>query len=266
MVNLRKPSWKKLGLFLAFVMLLSCSISSAFGFQESPFDEFISDNSDEIYHHAQITTVLILAPDSCGSGVIIHNHAQTYTVLTNWHVVADIPNLIILTHDGQTHIPSNQPLPIDTIDLATLQFTSPTPYTTATAITTPLTQGQPTYASGFSAKSIIKTACTPKNFTLTQGNISLLPERSLPDGYRLGYTNDIERGMSGGPIFDTNGNLIGINGRIKYRDPAFGVYTFEDGTEPSEAMLAQMITSSWGIPIQTYLDLAPTALEDNTEQ
>ncbi len=60
-------------------------------------------------------------------------------------------------------------------------------------------------------------------------------------------------GMSGGPIFNGNGLLIGINGRVKNRDPDFGVYAFEDGSEPSPAMLQQMVNSSWGIPISTYL-------------
>lgn len=49
----------------------------------------------------------------------------------------------------------------------------------------------------------------------------------------MGYTNDIAVGMSGGPIFNRRGLLIGINGRVKNRDPDFGVYAFEDGTEPS---------------------------------
>ncbi|MEG4986296.1 hypothetical protein QUB08_11060 [Microcoleus sp. BR0-C5] len=48
--------------------------------------------------------------------------------------------------------------------------------------------------------------------------------KSLPQGYRLGYTNEVKIGMSRDPIFNAKGFLIGINGRGKYRDPNFGVY------------------------------------------
>ena len=50
-------------------------------------------------------------------------------------------------------------------------------------------------------------------FNFTTGEVSLLPEKSLSQGYRLGYTNDIKVGMSGGPIFNDLGLLIGINGQ-----------------------------------------------------
>ena len=62
--------------------------------------------------------------------------------------------------------------------------------------------------------------------------------------------------MSGGPIFNAEGLLVGINGRGKYRDPGFGVYAFEDGSEPTPELLEKMVKSSWGIPISTYLQFA----------
>ena len=43
--------------------------------------------------------------------------------------------------------------------------------------------------------------------------------------------------MSGGPIFNAKGFLVGINGRGKYRDPDLGVYGFEDSTEPIAELL-----------------------------
>ena len=62
--------------------------------------------------------------------------------------------------------------------------------------------------------------------------------------------------MSGSPIFDARGKLVGIHGRGKYRDPSFGVYIFEDGSEPQPKELKLMVESSWGIPITTYLELS----------
>ncbi|MEG5032515.1 hypothetical protein [Microcoleus sp. AT3-D2] len=83
----------------------------------------------------------------------------------------------------------------------------------------------------------------------------LLP-KSLPQGYSLGYTNEVKIGMSRDPIFNAKGFFVGINCRGKYRDPNFGVYAFEDGSEPTAELLEKMVTSSWEIPISIYLQFA----------
>ena len=88
------------------------------------------------------------------------------------------------------------------------------------------------------------------------GFVSVLLPKSLPQGYSLGYTNEVKIGMSGGPIFNAKGFLVKINGRGKYRDPNFGVYAFEDGNEPTAELLEKMVKSSWGIPIGIYLQFA----------
>jgi hypothetical protein len=90
---------------------------------------------------------------------------------------------------------------------------------------------------------------------LIEGEVSIVPVKSLPQGYRLGYTNDTKIGMSGSPIFNDAGLLVAIHGRGKYRDPGFGVYIFEDGSEPPPEQLEQMVKSSWGIPIEVYSEL-----------
>ena len=119
-----------------------------------------------------------------------------------------------------------------------------------------LTVGEPVFAAGFRCiGEVIRLLSTKEfgHFGLLKGLYQCYRRKSLAQGYRLGYTNDIAVGMSGGPIFNSQGLLIGINGRVKNRDPDFGVYAFEDGTEPSGRMLEQMVNSSWGIPISTYL-------------
>jgi serine protease Do len=85
-------------------------------------------------------------------------------------------------------------------------------------------------------------------FQLTQGKIGMLPSQVLAEGYQLGYTNEIKSGMSGGPVLNQQGQLIGINGRSKF--PLSGVKAFQymDGTYPSTEQVEQMQTLSWGIP------------------
>jgi S1-C subfamily serine protease len=216
--------------------------------------------SQDIYHLAQSTTVRIVQINSSGSGVIINQQGQIYTVLTNWHVVATDNVLTILTADGQAYPLLQPPQQLNNLDLAVIQFQSPNNYQVATLANEIPQVGEKVYAAGFPLYNPRRSTDTIslgiQAFRLTQGEISLIPPKSLPEGYHLGYTNNIEIGMSGGPIFSTQGFLIGINGRGKYRDPDFGVYTFEDGSEPTPEMLETMVNSSWGIPITAYLQFA----------
>ncbi|MEG4114000.1 MULTISPECIES: hypothetical protein [unclassified Microcoleus] len=75
--------------------------------------------------------------------------------------------------------------------------------------------------------------------------VSVLLPKSLAQGYSLGYTNEVKIGMSGSPIFNAKGFLVGINGRGKYRDPNFGVYAFEDGSDIKFGSIEINITHSF---------------------
>lgn len=207
---------------------------------------------------AQQTTVRIFTPNASGSGVIVQRQGQTYTVLTSWHVVAFSDKHTIITPDGQRYTPvSRQLKQLGNTDLGITQFRSNSFYKVATISNQPVKVGEPVFAAGFPMYQELSLATTfdqgIRAFRFTSGEVSVLPPKSLAQGYRLGYTNDIAVGMSGGPIFNASGALIGINGRVKNRDPDFGVYAFEDGTEPSPQLLAQIVNSSWGIPISSYL-------------
>lgn len=208
---------------------------------------------------AQQTTVRIQTPHASGSGVIVGRQGQIYTVLTSWHVVAFSDKHTVIAPDGRQYVPVRPPRQLGNMDMAVVQFSSGAVYEVARTATEPARVGEPVFAAGFPMyeKGTLKTTFDQgiRAFRFTQGAISVLPAKSLPQGYRLGYTNDIEVGMSGGPIFNSKGLLIGINGRVKNRDPDFGVYTFEDGTEPPPALLEKMVNSSWGIPITLYLQL-----------
>lgn len=206
---------------------------------------------------ARLMTVRILTPTASGSGAIVRQQGQVYTVLTSWHVVAFSQQHTIIAPDGQKYRLLGAPLQLGNADLAIVQFRSSIQYQVTRISTDLLTVGEPVFAAGFPMYRGGSSTTTfdqgIRAFRFTQGVVSVLPPKSLAQGYRLGYTNDIAVGMSGGPIFNSQGLLIGINGRVKNRDPDFGVYAFEDGTEPSGRMLEQMVNSSWGIPISTYL-------------
>lgn len=205
----------------------------------------------------QAATVRVVKDNSAGSGAIVNHEGNIYSVLTNWHVV-DSSEPWILTVDNQQHQLIEPPQQLGNADLAILRFASDVEYPVATIDLAIPQIGDPVYAAGFPL--MLEDGANSLNlgnqaFRLTEGQVSIIPEKSLPQGYRLGYTNPTENGMSGSPIFNAQGLLIGIHGRSKYRDPGFGVYLFEDGSEPSAEQLEQMIKSSWGIPIGLYWEL-----------
>lgn len=259
--RLRRICTKALAMFSVGIALISLSeLSLPFHLALSTPTSPASNNihSVNVQRAAQQMTVRILTQTASGSGVIVNCQGQIYTVLTNWHVVGFSEQHTIITPDGQRLQPvSHQPKQLGNTDLAITQFRSATSYEVARITTDPVVEGERVFAAGFPMYHGNTLTTTFDRgiqvFRFTEGQVSLLPPKSLPQGYRLGYTNDISVGMSGGPIINTNGFLIGINGRLKNRDPDFGVYTFEDGTEPSPAMLERMVSSSWGIPISTYL-------------
>ncbi len=210
----------------------------------------------EIYLRCQSATVRVIKADSAGSGVIINRNGNIYSVLTNWHVV-DSSNPIILTVDDEQHQLVAAPQQLGNADLALLQFYSEIEYLAAQLETSLPQIGDTVYAAGFPLEINESNSLDFDNqaFRFTQGEVSIVPVKPLPQGYQLGYTNDTEMGMSGSPIFNAEGLLVAIHGRGKYRDPGFGVYLFADGTEPSPEQLEQMIKSSWGIPIGNYSEL-----------
>jgi serine protease Do len=215
-------------------------------------------SSDRLQQMAKQTTVRILTAQTSGSGVIIAKNEDIYTVITNWHVVESKENLAIITVDAKKHQVLADPKQLANKDLALVQFQSQDSYE-ITKIGQKLPKvGESVYAAGFplyypqSLETTLELGI--KAFSFTQGKMSLILPKSLPEGYLLGYTNDIQIGMSGGPIFNQQGLLIGINGRTKNRDRSFGVYTFEDGSEPSPALLE---------PISTYLQLVPDSFTQN---
>jgi len=72
---------------------------------------------------ARQTTVRIQTAKSSGSGTIVRRQGQTYTVLTNWHVVAIVRgDRTIVTDNGLLHRPLGVPRRLGDTDLAIVEF------------------------------------------------------------------------------------------------------------------------------------------------
>lgn len=212
----------------------------------------------EIESLAKSVTVKVLSGDNSGSGILIQNKNNVYTVVTNHHVLIfgqENNSYQIITPDGHNYQAEKvQKIDFHDQDLGLLVFSSSQKYpviklqNSAVALL-----GNKVYAAGFPNNSENNNRqLIGEQFAFTEGNINMISELSFRGGYRIGYTNSIRKGMSGGPIFNSKGEIIGINGRHKY--PLWGnPYVFEDGTIASPEEKEEMSKLSWGIPIQTFL-------------
>ncbi|MFM6500095.1 MAG: serine protease, partial [Dolichospermum sp.] len=117
-------------------------------------------------------------------------------------------------------------------DVALFQFQSTVKYTIATLGTSAtIAVNQKIVAAGFVSDSA--------KLVFTQGEISLLPDKSFQGGYRIGYSNKIQLGMSGGPILNYQGEVIGINAIHAY-PISDKIYTYIDNSKPTVAERQQM--------------------------
>lgn len=226
--------------------------------------ELITTQNINVPKIAKQVTVRVLVEAGAGSGVIISRKGQTYTVLTCQHVIADNENnkYSIMSADGKIHSGRLISVPkLRGLDLALVQFDSQNSYEVVKfGNSNILSVGASVYASGFPNFNTISQNNIEETFDwgikaykLTKGKVGLLfAKRSLPEGYSLGYTNEIKMGMSGGPVLNHKGELVGINGRLKYPIQGIEVFTFADGTKPSIEEFNKMEALSWAIPIVKF--------------
>jgi serine protease Do len=188
-----------------------------------------------VYRIANQTTVRIdgQAP---GSGVIISRVGNTYYVLTAKHVVATPDEYTVVTSNGKRFpINYNQVRKLEKLDLAVVQFTSSESFAIAQlGNSEQVNPGENVFVSGWP-----KDLSTPSQQT-TDGRITGF-QRGDAKGYELVYGNSTGPGMSGGPVFDTSGRVVGIHGQ--------GANNQEVGK----------IGINMGIPIHLFLLQAPQA-------
>jgi hypothetical protein len=154
-------------------------------------------------------TVRIEGPQG-GSGVIFATENQVYYVVTNAHVVDQPGDYTIITPDGDRYrVGPSHRLRMPGEDIALLAFHSPKPYRTAD-IGNPQVEevGNPIYVGGWPQSG----GSVPQRiFVNTEGELIQLLQGVDQTQLPLNYTNIVRVGMSGGPVLNKRGELIGIN-------------------------------------------------------
>ncbi|MEO0376131.1 MAG: serine protease, partial [Cyanobacteria bacterium P01_A01_bin.17] len=183
-----------------------------------------------------------------GSGVLIKREGNTYTLLTAAHVVATADDYEVVTQEGRRYpAVASQIKKLPGVDLAILQFVSDRNYPIAKlGDSQQMPEGSTSYVAGFPART---QAITDTIYNFTTGKITANANRALTDGYALVYSNSTLPGMSGGPVLDADGKLLGIHGRADTTDRVQNQSINPD--------IYIKTGFNLGIPINTFLSLVP---------
>ncbi|MFN7349755.1 MAG: GUN4 domain-containing protein [Dolichospermum sp.] len=170
----------------------------------------------EVNDIAKPITVMIGGLDGKGSGVIIAKNGNTYTVLTANHVVkkAGYGLYEIITYDGQKYEMENKAQTLGKLDLALVKFTSSKNYPLAKiADSQTVKEGATVYNSGFPIPSISN---NPQRIYFFITSQITARGRGENLGYDLFLSGSPRPGMSGGPILNDQGEVIGIYGKAEF--------------------------------------------------
>ena len=179
---------------------------------------YIDDFQQMIYEVVNIADNSVLGvmsylgtdPVAVGSSVIYRYDQinQNYYIITNHHVVAEGNNFSVVFEDGTEYVANL--LGYDTeVDIAVLRFSAPDQSNIQVS-----TLGD---SSTLSQGMVLLSAGNPQGLdfygSVTMGVISGL-ERKVDNNEYIGYLQHdsaINPGNSGGPVYNLNGEVIGIN-------------------------------------------------------
>jgi tetratricopeptide (TPR) repeat protein/S1-C subfamily serine protease len=203
----------------------------------------------KLNNKARQMTVRIEAGGENGSGVIIAKEGNSYYVLTAKHVVENpktnkrLPNPKIITYDQDIHNLTSTVVATGADDLAVIKFSSNNNYPLAQLAEYNLNNTGLVFVGGFPARQNINSPLWQWQLNSgvaidrELGQLATQNNESFSNGYDLVYSSVSYGGMSGGPVFDAEGNVIGIHGRAETTDKI-------------------ILGESLGISIQTFRGLA----------
>ncbi|MEG5173111.1 tetratricopeptide repeat-containing serine protease family protein [Microcoleus sp. B3-D7] len=178
----------------------------------------IAKTPEQVANIAGPVTVQVNSSLGDGSGVIIAKNGKTYTILTVNHVV-EKPDLkyTVRTSTGKnyqaTSVTGLQTAETEA-DLAVVKFESPEDYPVATiADSDQAVIGTQIFVYGYPATGGLFGA--EREPELSPGLVTSRP-RNRPEGYTLRYQAVTWSGMSGGPVFDSEGRVIGLHGQGEF--------------------------------------------------
>jgi WD40 repeat protein len=212
----------------------------------------------EVYDSANQFVVKIDGDDG-GSGFIVRKNGNRYTVLTNDHVTKTSNKHTITTHDGKTYTSEGVRSfkSANGLDLAEIEFESDDRYQVAQLASQPdYSVGTKVYTVGWNASN---SDLKERSSRLLEGTFSGFQARNS-SGYTLTMNLIAVPGMSGSPLLDSNGKVIGIYGQANQQERGGSI--FRTSTSGIQISNYRQITSSVTsladtLPIDSSLDRKP---------
>jgi tetratricopeptide (TPR) repeat protein/S1-C subfamily serine protease len=160
-----------------------------------------------------------------GSGAIVAKSGNardgfTYYVLTAKHVVQDKGNSAIVTYDQDRH-PVTSTAIAKGVDLAVVRFNSKSDYPVAKLNEYSPNNNDLVFVGGFPARTNINSPLWQWQlnpgfiYSREQGKVETQTQATFADRYDLLYSSISYGGMSGGPVLDRAGSIIGIHGKAE---------------------------------------------------
>ena len=178
---------------------------------------------------ARQMTVRIEYSGGNGSGVIVAREGNSYYVLTAKHVLQNpetrqkYTNHQIITYD-QDRRGVTSSIVAEGVDLAVVKFETSNKYLVAQLGEYSQNDNDVVFVGGFPGREKINSPLWQWQLNpgvvndREQGKFQTQTNQSFSNGYDLIYSSITYGGMSGGPVFDTAGNVIGIHGRAESTD------------------------------------------------
>jgi serine protease Do len=248
---------------MLYVTALTICLPAIVSYRPNQIGEIGKQEAEDSQQQMRSIAIEILARgEAIGSGILLSGEDGSYTVVTNAHVLqSGAAPFQVRTPDRQTYTAVYLPPAVsNNQDLAILKFQSDNrTYHTAKVMTKPPQIGDRVWAVGFPL--VRQVAAGDRDIDawglkITSGNITQVLAKPLVGGYTIGSDNVVEKGMSGGPLFNDRGEVIGVDG--VHADPLWeAVDTYADGTKVDARLQSQINNSSWAIPIDLATQYLP---------
>ena len=259
-----------IGILLANIPnLITCAQANLNDLSQEQTSGRLSQN--QLCELAKSITVKVLSGNTWGSGILIGKDDLKYSLITNGHVLKEEKEFFTVeTYDSQRHsafvLVRFDHGEITGNDLAILQFESPRNLIVATLAQ--WNKPNKVMAAGFPLDPEPSLSDTQGFMCTPLAEVFRKLDRPMKEGYQLGYFLSIRNGMSGGPLFNDRGQVVGINGM---GDPAIfsnpEVYLYRDGSRvsesinlPAERALELLASASWAIPSESIIYFSPDGL------